>query len=120
MIRKISADWIIPISHNPIKNGLITVDSEGKILEISATFDSTQPNIEYYKGVIIPGFINTHCHLELSHMKGLVPTGLGLISFIKEDSNWMIELKKKSVATKIPLDTFIYEDAKWQVEVNGK
>ena len=84
MIRKISADWIIPISHNPIKNGLITVDSEGKILEISATFDSTQPNIEYYKGVIIPGFINTHCHLELSHMKGLVPTGLGLISFIKE------------------------------------
>lgn len=42
------------------------------------------------------------------------------ISFIKEDSNWLTELKKKSASTKIPLDTLIYNDAKWQVEVNGK
>ena len=39
--------------------------------------------LEYFKGIIIPGFINTHCHLELSHMKGRVPTGTGLLPFIQ-------------------------------------
>ncbi len=84
MIRKISADWIIPMVGIPIKNGFITLDSEGVILEVSSSPDVIDSDIEYYKGIIIPGFINTHCHLELSHMKGLVPTGLGLIAFIKD------------------------------------
>jgi len=24
-------------------------------------------------GMIVPGFINCHCHLELSHLRGLIP-----------------------------------------------
>jgi len=41
-------------------------------------------DLENYSGVICPGFINAHCHLELSHMKGLVDSGSGLIPFIKD------------------------------------
>lgn len=41
-------------------------------------------DVEKFEGVICPGFINAHCHLELSHMKGLVDTGSGLIPFIKD------------------------------------
>lgn len=33
-------------------------------------------------GVLCPGLINTHCHLELSHMKGVIPEGTGLPAFL--------------------------------------
>ncbi len=39
-------------------------------------------NIEVYKGIITPGFINAHCHIELSHMKGLIPEKTGLVDFV--------------------------------------
>lgn len=81
-MRKISADYIYPISQAPIKEGVIIIDDFGKILKIDqrANFELTE--LEIYKGIIIPGLINTHCHLELSHMKGKVNTGTGLIPFI--------------------------------------
>ena len=37
----------------------------------------------YYKGVLAPGFVNAHCHVELSHMKGGVPEGTGLVPFLQ-------------------------------------
>ena len=37
----------------------------------------------FYEGVLTPGFINMHCHLELSHMKGAIPELTGLIPFLQ-------------------------------------
>ena len=39
-------------------------------------------NIEKLNGILCPGFINAHCHLELSHMKGHIPKHSGLVDFI--------------------------------------
>ena len=81
-MRKITADWLFPISSEPIENGVIIVDNQGKILKIDSRDHHDIASLEYYKGVLVPGFINTHCHLELSHMKGKVATGMTLIPFI--------------------------------------
>ena len=81
-MRKITADWLFPISSKPIENGVIIVDNQGKILKIDSRDHHDIASLEYYKGVLVPGFINTHCHLELSHMKGKVATGTTLIPFI--------------------------------------
>ena len=81
-MRKITADWLFPISSQPIENGVIIVDNQGKILKIDSRSNHDAASLEYYKGVLAPGFINTHCHLELSHMKGKVATGTTLIPFI--------------------------------------
>lgn len=37
---------------------------------------------EQLDGLLCPGFVNAHCHLELSHMKGYIPEGTGLIDFV--------------------------------------
>jgi cytosine/adenosine deaminase-related metal-dependent hydrolase len=44
--------------------------------------DSDISDAEHLEGILTPGFINCHCHLELSHMKGLIPEGTGLVDFV--------------------------------------
>lgn len=82
-MRKITADKIIPVSNAPIDKGVIVVNDNGQIVEIGQRTNYEESELEAYKGVIVPGFVNTHCHLELSHMKAKVNTGTGLIPFIK-------------------------------------
>jgi cytosine/adenosine deaminase-related metal-dependent hydrolase len=38
--------------------------------------------VERLDGLLTPGFVNCHCHLELSHMKGNIPEGTGLVDFV--------------------------------------
>lgn len=38
--------------------------------------------VEQLNGVLSPGFVNCHCHLELSHMKGHIPRHTGLVDFV--------------------------------------
>ncbi|MCE9538640.1 MAG: amidohydrolase family protein, partial [Bacteroidetes bacterium] len=88
-MRKISADYIFTISSEPIKNGVIVIDDDGTILEVikggaELRNKKQDPEIEYYEGIICPGFINAHCHLELSHLQSQIPNGTGIIGFIKE------------------------------------
>ena len=59
---------------------LIT-DEEGVILDIVPVTEAGD-DVQQFSGVLSPGFINCHCHLELSHMKGLIPEGTGLIKFV--------------------------------------
>ena len=78
----ITANYIFPISSEPIKEGVIAIEPSGKITAIGTREDFKDKSLEIYEGILIPGLINTHCHLELSHMKGKVDTGTGLVPFI--------------------------------------
>ncbi|MDR2292506.1 MAG: amidohydrolase family protein [Prevotellaceae bacterium] len=82
-MRRISADYIFPIHAKPIKNGVLTITDDGKIVELSA-FSENDEDIEFYAGIICPGFVNAHCHLELSHLKNTIPAHTGITGFIKE------------------------------------
>ncbi|MBK5286664.1 MAG: amidohydrolase family protein [Bacteroidia bacterium] len=87
MLRKFSADYIFPVSSPPIQNGIVVTDEQGRILEISAP-SSPSPLLEergavqHFNGIIVPGFVNAHCHLELSFLKNKIPENKGLDEFI--------------------------------------
>jgi len=83
-MKSFTADYVFPVYADPIKNGTVTVDDDGKIISVSDTIPTTGPPPEKLSGIICPGFINTHCHLELSHMLGKIATKTGLVEFIKE------------------------------------
>lgn len=85
-MKSFKADYIFPVCADPVKNGIVTVDDYGKVISITDENNPPAANadIVHLHGAIVPGFINTHCHTELSHVKGQIPPGNGLISFIKD------------------------------------
>ncbi len=83
MIQYFSADYIIPITSEPIRNGVIAIE-DGVIVGIHKGVKEGMDNVQILSGVLIPGFVNTHCHLELSHMLDEIPRGMGLVNFITQ------------------------------------
>jgi cytosine/adenosine deaminase-related metal-dependent hydrolase len=59
----------------------LIADTAGKIVEIVAAADAGE-DVESFNGILSPGFINCHCHLELSHLKNVIPPHTGLIDFL--------------------------------------
>jgi cytosine/adenosine deaminase-related metal-dependent hydrolase len=85
MILYYSADYILPVTSDPVKNGVVAVDEDGLIVDV---FDSNDQqlgdkSVQKLDGIIVPGFVNSHCHLELSHLHTKIAKHEGLIPFIK-------------------------------------
>jgi aminodeoxyfutalosine deaminase len=60
----------------------VLITTEEGIVEDIISFDEAGDEVQQFKGIICPGFINCHCHLELSHMKGMINEGTGLADFV--------------------------------------
>ncbi len=82
-MRIISANYIFPINGKPIKNGYLKVSDDGTILEIGEITKESE-DVEFYNGIICPGFINSHCHVELSYLKGYFKEDTGMSGFINQ------------------------------------
>jgi cytosine/adenosine deaminase-related metal-dependent hydrolase len=83
-MRKISAQYLLTSSGKPLKRGVITAGDDGTIVSVEDTGGSLKESArtEFYNGIIIPGLVNCHNHLELSHLGGQIPAGGGLQQFI--------------------------------------
>jgi aminodeoxyfutalosine deaminase len=78
-----------------LHNGLLVLDDQNKleaILENEQIDSVPKDKIECFAGALVPGFVNAHCHLELSYLKNKIPEKKGLDGFIKA-----IELHKSDV-----------------------
>jgi cytosine/adenosine deaminase-related metal-dependent hydrolase len=84
MIKYLSANYILPVSAEPIKDGVVSINEQGEIIKLfdRDSSESITDPIEKHEGIIVPGFVNSHCHLELSHMHQKLPKGQGVISFV--------------------------------------
>jgi len=67
-----------------IENGMLAIDDLNRIAEVGLDLTAEGVKVEYFKGALCPGFVNTHCHLELSHLKGKVSQKKGIHNFIVE------------------------------------
>ncbi|SHG93386.1 amidohydrolase family protein [Pedobacter caeni] len=113
MVSYISASYIYPVSAAPLKDGVIGVDSEGLIKEILTADEAATKgitDIKYYKGALVPGFVNAHCHLELSHLQGKIARHTGLPGFVEQVIRQRQAEESEVIAAMEAADRKMYEN----------
>lgn len=81
MYRKFKADNIFNGYELLPAGSVLITDETGTVIDLVNEKEAGD-NVQQLSGILTPGFINTHCHLELSHMKGYIPEKTGLIEFV--------------------------------------
>lgn len=62
------------------RHKLVMADQSGFIIEL---LEDDGRKAEKIPGILSPGFINAHCHIELSHLKDVLPRHTGLVDFVQ-------------------------------------
>jgi cytosine/adenosine deaminase-related metal-dependent hydrolase len=58
------------------------ITTEEGIVEAIVPAAEAGDDVQVVEGILSPGLINCHCHLELSHLKNVIPPHTGLIDFL--------------------------------------
>jgi cytosine/adenosine deaminase-related metal-dependent hydrolase len=85
-MRRLIADLVFPIHSPEIEQGMLLLDDHGAVADVLKPGDSgyDHSSAERLNGWLVPGFVNAHCHLELSHLKGKLREKTGLDGFVEE------------------------------------
>ena len=83
MNRKITAHYTL-VGGQLRSNIVVEVDSSRRIVSVveSEVIDS-MAGVEFYPGILIPGMVNLHCHLELAYLRGAIEEQTGFAGFAR-------------------------------------
>ena len=111
-MKRFAAQYVFTGRTAPLKRAIITVHDDGTILDIEKGSGGLREkqSVEFYNGIIVPGFVNCHCHLELSHLKGAVPEGEGLGSFLMNVSRLRAYEQEKILAAAVREDRSMWNE----------
>jgi len=81
---RLAAEYIYTLDRpEPIRNGFVEYTPEGVVTAVGICEDPSKEEI-FLEGAITPGFVNAHCHVELSYMWKLFRKGTGMAGFIDQ------------------------------------
>lgn len=81
---RIAASFVYTLDGNePIRNGFVEYSEDGTVTAVGACEDPASEE-HFFQGAIVPGFVNAHCHVELSHLHRKFRKGTGMAGFIDQ------------------------------------
>ncbi len=106
--KKISAPQLFD-GFRMLNDEYVLVFTEAGIVEAIIPKTEAGEDIAYYDGIVSPGFINCHCHLELSHMQGKIAEHTGLPVFLQQ-----VMMERGEVGEKILEAIALAENEMWE------
>ena len=98
MTRAYSADWVVPVDSEPIRDGAVLVEGDtitavGTKEEIASDYPDPEW-VEYSDSAIMPGLVNCHAHLELTGLRGSVDEfDFDFLTWLKTITSLRLELE---------------------------
>lgn len=80
------AGWVVPVAGGSLRDGAVAV-ADGRITWVGSWRSPTRPPgevVDLGAGVLLPGLVNAHCHVELSYLAGTVPLTGGFSAWVAE------------------------------------
>lgn len=79
------ADWVVPVAAPPIPDGWVAVD-DGRVVAVGRRRASGEPaqRRELGRVALLPGLVNAHTHLELSHLRDAVPPAASFTGWVRQ------------------------------------
>lgn len=100
-MRFIRADKIFSGEEFLATDAVLAINENGLIYDFTTTDKVEESVVEYFNGIICPGFVNAHCHLELSHLKNVIKEHTGIVDFglgiIKHRNELALELQLEAM-----------------------
>lgn len=82
-MRKIAAHYTL-IGGELCRNIVVSVDDRRGVVAVDrVTSLDNMASVEFYPGILIPGMVNAHCHLELSYLRGAIAEKSGFAGFAR-------------------------------------
>lgn len=84
----LTGNTILPISSPPIKDGAVLV-ADGRIMEIGGRVELRKrhprvTSLELGRGILLPGFVNAHAHLELGWIRQRLGNFNGFMEWLEQ------------------------------------
>lgn len=103
MIREIlyRAAWVLPATAPPLRDGYVAV-RDGVITSVGVWAERPRDHsneVDLGATILMPGFVNAHTHLELSHLGGGVSGGHGFVPWVED----LLRVRAERPAEEIPV-----------------
>jgi len=86
-VRVVCADAIVFGEERPLRDSAVVLDGEGTVLDVGPCGDILPRHagapVERVRGVLLPGLVNAHAHVELSALRGKIPGGAGFVPWVE-------------------------------------
>ena len=84
MYQKFQATQVFTGTHLLDGADQVLITKEDGTVDALVQVSEAGDDVQQMEGILSPGFVNAHCHLELSHMKGMIPAHTGLQQFVSQ------------------------------------